>query len=190
VNRDVEPGRPVIPPDLSGLPPRGDDLVTLRAWRQSDLPVIAEAGQDPYIPLITTIPARYTPQDGQAFLRRQWDQAAEGRGYPLAIAAATTGDVVGMATLTGINWTHRRAGIGYWVLSRHRGHGYATAAAALLPGIARDIGLVRIEALIEPDNVASQAVCRAAGLLREGLLRSYYRIGSANRDMLIFGMVL
>lgn len=187
---DFDNDPPFIPPDLSDLPPRGNDLVTLRMWQQSDLPVIAEAGDDPYIPLVTTIPARYTHRDGQAFLQRQWDQAAEGRGCPLAIVSAATQDVVGMATLTGINWTHRRAGIGYWVLSRHRGHGYATAAATLLPGIARDIGLIRIEALIEPDNTASQAVCLAAGLAREGVLRSYYRIGSANRDMIIFGMVL
>jgi GNAT superfamily N-acetyltransferase len=54
-----------------------------------------------------------------------------------------------MATITGINWIHCRAAIGYWILPRHRGHGFAKAAVSLLPDLARELGLVRIQALID-----------------------------------------
>ena len=100
------------------------------------------------------------------------------------------GAAVGMATITGIDWTHRRANIGYWILERHRGRGLAKAAIGLLPDLARELGLVRLQALIEPDNRASQAACRALGFTEEGLLRRYHRIGDRNRDTLMFALLL
>ncbi len=178
------------PPDLRALPPRGNDIVALRIWQPADLPAIAEASSDPYIPLITTVPAPYSPEEGTAWLQRQWDQAAEGRGCPLAIISRSTQQVVGSATITRIDWHHRHAAIGYWILARHRRHGLARAAVALLPGLARELGLVRIEALIEPGNHASQAVCRSLGFAEEGILRSYYRIGDQNQDMIMFARLL
>src|SRR5216683_3622362 len=126
-------------PDLQALPPRGNDIVLLRPWEPADLPAIAEASTDPYIPLITTVPAPYTPDEGTAWLQRQHDQAADGRGCPLAVISRSTWEVVGNAIITGIDWHHRRASIGYWILARHRSHGYARAAVALLPGLASDL---------------------------------------------------
>ena len=176
-------------PDLRGVRPRSNDLVLLRPWQDGDLSVIAEASSDPYIPLITSVPARYSPAEGAAWLQRQRDQLAQGSGCPMAICAQATGEVVGQVTIAGITWAHRRGDIGYWVLPRHRGHGYARAAAALLPDLAAEIGLVRIEALIEPWNEASQAVCRSLGFTEEGLLHSYYRIDGQNRDVLVFSFL-
>jgi len=177
------------PPDLRGMPPRGDGAVRLRPWEAGDLAVIAEASADPYIPLITTVPAPYTPAAGRAWLERQEDQLSQGTGCPMAIWVPAAGQVVGLATIAGISWVHRRGGIGYWVLPRYRGCGYGRAAAALLPGVARDIGLVRLEALVEPGNRASLAVCQSAGFVPEGLLRSYYRIGNLNRDMIMLSLL-
>lgn len=108
----------------------------------------------------------------------------------MAITTAADGDVVGMATITGIDWAHRRASIGYWILDRHRGHGFARAAISVLPDLARKLGLVRLQALIESDNHASQAACRAAGFTEEGTLRRYHRIGDHNRDMILFALIL
>jgi RimJ/RimL family protein N-acetyltransferase len=108
----------------------------------------------------------------------------------MAIISRATGQAVGMATINGINWTHRRAAIGYWILHRHRSHGLAKATVSLLPGLARELGLIRLEALIEPGNHPSQAVCRALGFTEEGTLRSYFRIGGQNRDMIMFAQIL
>jgi ribosomal-protein-alanine N-acetyltransferase len=177
-------------PDLLAIGHRSNALVTLRTWRPDDLLVIAEASQDPYIPLVTTVPRAYTPEEGHAWLRRQHDQAAEGRGCPMAITTAAAGDVVGLTTITEIDWAHRRASIGYWILNRHRGRGLAKAAISLLPDLARELGIIRLQALIEPDNHASQAACRAVGFTEEGTLRRYHRIGDGNRDMIMFALVL
>jgi RimJ/RimL family protein N-acetyltransferase len=178
------------PPDLRALPPLGNDTVALRPWQADDLPAITEASTDPYIPLITSVPVPYTPAEGTAWLQRQHDLAAQGRACPLAVVSRGTDEPVGNANLTQIDWHHRRASIGYWILARHRRHGYARAAVALLPALARDLGLVRIEAQIEPDNHASQAVCRSLGFTKEATLHAWYRIGDRNRDMLLFARLL
>jgi len=181
----------VIGPDLTArVGARADDVVLLRAWQPGDLPVIAEATRDPYIPLVTTIPVRYTTGEGDAWLRRQREQAAAGYGCPLAIVVLDTGEVAGMATVTGIDWTHYRANVGYWVLPRLRGRGYATAAVSLLPEMAAEWGLIRLQALVETSNHASRRVCRSAGFVEEGVLRRYQRIGDRNRDMVIYARVL
>jgi hypothetical protein len=66
MNSHQHPGHPDSPafPDLRSLHPHSNDTVLLRAWEEGDLPVIEEASTDPYIPLITTVPASYTPRRG------------------------------------------------------------------------------------------------------------------------------
>ena len=66
------------------------------------------------------------------------------------------------------------AELGYWIVERARGPGAATAAvreaSRWLLGEAR---IERLQATVEPWNVASQHVLAANGFQREGLLRGY-----------------
>jgi hypothetical protein len=73
---------PLQVPELEAGPFR------LRAWQVKDLPLVREASNDPHIPEITTVPANYTDEVGQEFLKRQWDRAASGEGYSFVIAEA------------------------------------------------------------------------------------------------------
>jgi hypothetical protein len=68
--RPAHPDTPT-PPDLRGLHPRGNDTILPRAWEEGDLPAIEEASSDPYIPLITTVPAPYTPHEGNVWLEHR-----------------------------------------------------------------------------------------------------------------------
>ncbi|MFB4288803.1 GNAT family N-acetyltransferase [Nonomuraea sp. ATR24] len=104
------------------LPADGGFL--LRPWRLTDLPAVAEAAADPYIPLITSVPAVYSDAEGAAFVRRQWARAADGVGYSFAIAR--DGRAVGQIGL----WPgpHGRGSVGYWVAGSARGQGVACAA--------------------------------------------------------------
>ncbi|WBB53567.1 GNAT family N-acetyltransferase [Verrucosispora sp. WMMD573] len=54
------------------------------------------------------------------------------------------------------------------------GHGYATEAAAAVLDDAFDQGLTRVIAVTNPDNRASQAVCRRLGMTRLGRTTRYY----------------
>src|SRR6266508_1101328 len=48
------------------------------------------------------------------------------------------------------------------------------------------IGLVRVEAVVDVDNQASQRVLERNGFRPEGVLRSYYEMHGAWRDMVMF----
>ena len=56
--------------------------------------------------------------------------------------------------------------IGYGLVPSARGHGYATEAVSALVQIAAGLGVTRIRADTDPDNVASQRTLEKAGFRR------------------------
>ena len=81
-------------------------------------------------------------------------------------------------------------GIGYWVIPKARRRGLASRAVALTAHWAlTKAGLARVEALVEPDNTASQRVLETVGFHQEGLLRSHRVSGEHRSDMLIYSLI-
>jgi RimJ/RimL family protein N-acetyltransferase len=128
----------------------------------------------------------------------QGARQAAGAALALAIADAGSGEAVGCITLNariqpgtvargtpeGLVYEVQAetAGIGYWVLARARGRGFASAAAGLLTRWATaEAGLRRIEGLVDQDNIASIRVLERCGFQREGLLRDFLELGGDGR---------
>jgi [ribosomal protein S5]-alanine N-acetyltransferase len=73
--------------------------------------------------------------------------------------------------------------LGYGGVAALTGRGYMSAGLRLLLGRAFGaLGLHRLEANIQPANLASIALVRRAGFVREGFSESYLRIGGRWRD--------
>ena len=181
------PNRPVrlAYPD----PPLIDGTVVLRRWTESDLGCVEEASQDPDIPQGTTVPASFTQAAGLAWIERQWGRSEKGEGLSLAMAEVGSNQAFG-----NINLLFRQqpgtVAIGYWLLERARGRGLGSRAVALLARWAlTDAALERVEALVEPENVASQRVLEKAGFRREGHLRSYLVFNARRADALIYSLL-
>jgi RimJ/RimL family protein N-acetyltransferase len=75
----------------------------------------------------------------------------------------------------GFRVDHRGNGeIGYWCAAEARGRGVITRAVRLVCRHAfEDLGMGRLEILVDPDNVASRRVAEKAGFREEGVLRSH-----------------
>ena len=162
----------------------------LRPFVLADLHLVREAAQDPYIPLITTVPAPFTDTEGRRFIERQWDRSRRGSGYSFAIADAATGRAVGNIGL----WLHDigagRASVGYWVAPPARGRGASGHALKTLTFWALGVlGIARLELQVEPRNEASIRVAERAGFQREGLLRSWQEVGGERKDMLMYSLL-
>jgi ribosomal-protein-alanine N-acetyltransferase len=170
-------------------PPLTDGTVVLRRWEKSDIGCVEEASRDPDIPKGTTVPAIFTVAEGLAWIERQWGRADNGEGLSLAIADASSGEVLGMVALL----FRRQPGtvdIGYWLIERARGYGLGSRAVTLLARWAlTDAGLARVEALVVPHNTASERVLEKVGFRREGHLRAYLVFGERRADALIYSLL-
>ncbi|WP_218924475.1 GNAT family N-acetyltransferase [Streptomyces sp. st140] len=176
---------PLTVPSMSA----GPDFV-LRPWEMSDLPLIREASLDPYIPLITTIPTPYSEAAAEAFVRRQWERAATGAGYPFAIVRSRDRRPVGAIGLWLRELPEGRASLGYWLTDLARGQGVARAALRTVTGWAlRDLGVPRLQLYIEPWNTASARIAEDIGFRREGLLRGWQQVGDERRDMAVYALL-
>ena len=92
--------------------------------------------------------------------------------------------IVGMINLSQIfRGGFQNAYLGYYVGERYAGQGYMTEALRLMLRYAFfELKLHRLEANIQPQNVASIALVRRAGFVREGYSRRYLKICGRWRD--------
>ena len=170
--------------------PLVDDRVQIRPWRiPDDLPCVREAGRDPDIPAGTTVPAAFTETAGRAFLERQLARVSRGEGISQAIADPASDEAIGLVYLD------RRpqpwiAGLGYWLVPSVRGRRLAAPAVRLVSDWAlQELDILRLEAWVAPDNVASQRVLDRAGFAHEGRLRNFLQLQGRTTDGLVFARV-
>jgi RimJ/RimL family protein N-acetyltransferase len=162
----------------------------LRQFTIEDLPLVREASGDPYIPLISTVPADFTEAAGLAFIARQNDRVDSGAGYPFAIARVEDDVAVGHVGVWPRPSDRERASIGYWVAPSGRGHRAGSCAVRALSEWAfRYLGIQRLEAYVEPWNVASQRTVEAVGYVREGTMRSWQVVGIHRKDMYMYSLL-
>jgi ribosomal-protein-alanine N-acetyltransferase len=171
------------------LPELSDGPTLLRQWSLDDAGCIAEASTDPRIPEGTTVPAEYTPDEGRAFIERQWSRLDNGEGLSLAMSSSVTRTAIGLIVLQ-LRPQNGVAGIGYWVVPSQRGHGHAPRAVRLVTEWALShAGLSRVEAWVEPGNSASQHVLISAGYEHEGTLRSFLSFPTRRADAMVFSFI-
>jgi ribosomal-protein-alanine N-acetyltransferase len=170
-------------------PPLSDGLVSLRRWQEGDVECIRLAGTAPDIPQGTTVPTDFTPADGLAFIHRQWNRVHDGEGVTQAIVEVESDRAIGLMWVALRPQPHV-GGLGYWVIPQARGHGAATAALRLVvPWALSALDLRRLEAWVQPENVASQRALRSAGFLQEGRLRNFLTIEGEAADALVFSTI-
>jgi [ribosomal protein S5]-alanine N-acetyltransferase len=156
--------------------------IRLRPLRDVDLHLVAELSADPYIPLIGSIPALFTEEEGLAYLERQHRRLTDGTGWSFAIAELDGDRAVGSAGL----WRHGGgpATAGYAVAPACRGRGYAKAALRALTTFAwSQPDIHRVDLFVEPANLASIAVAAGCGYREEELIPRHLEIGGRLRDM-------
>lgn len=99
--------------------------------------------------------------------------------------------IIGSLTLDKGKGIHGcKAELGYVIAREYWGKGYATEAIklAVKSGFA-DLEIERIEAFVDPDNVASQRVLEKNGFTKEGLLRSCIVQKGKVKDRIIYSIL-
>ena len=154
-----------------------DAAPALRPWEERDLPLLERASEDEYVALIERLPVPFDSGRGRGWIatRRETEWAVVADGETVGGAGYATRHVPGMAE------------VGYWIAADRRGAGLATAALELVVERAFAAGIERVQAVVEPWNVASQRVLEKGGFEREGLLRGYASYAEERRrDVLLY----
>ncbi|EME60434.1 acetyltransferase, ribosomal protein N-acetylase [Amycolatopsis decaplanina DSM 44594] len=165
--------------------PTAHGSVVLREFTEADVRLALELGEDPYIPLIGSLPARPTRREAEEWVRRQRSRQAEGRGFPFVIVADET--AVGTIGLWLRKLSEGIGIVGYSISPRHRRRGYATDALKAITEFAWTVpGVERIELYIEPWNRGSFRAAEKAGYRYERSLPAHHEIGGIPKDMLLY----
>jgi ribosomal-protein-alanine N-acetyltransferase len=111
-------------------------------------------------------------------------QLVTGPNVSLIARERNSGAIVGVFNISQIVWgAFRSAYLGYYGMAAFARRGYMTEALRLTARHAFDeIGLHRLEANIQPTNLASIALARRAGFRKEGFSPQYLRVSGAWRD--------
>lgn len=114
----------------------------------------------------------------------------EGTGIRWGITLKDSGKVIGSCGFLNRIPKHYRAEVGYEVSKDYWGQGIASEA---LEAVVRygyhHLRLERIEALIEPANVASQKLVEKQGFEKEGLLRHYEFARGKFDDLYMYSII-
>jgi ribosomal-protein-alanine N-acetyltransferase len=115
-------------------------------------------------------PWTYAPRDYEVYISQ------ENRYF---VCSATNGNILGTFHISGIvRGYFQSAYLGYEVFHPHQGKGYMRKGITLLLKEAfEELHLHRLEANIQPENLASIRLVSNAGFVKEGFSKNYLRIG-------------
>ena len=109
---------------------------------------------------------------------------AQDETYPFHVFRNSDNRLIGACNLIDVRRkVAQRAALGYWIGEDYVRQGFARAAVRTVCQFAfEQLGLHRIEAAIQSDNLPSVKVVEAAGFTREGTSRDYLKINGQWRD--------
>ncbi len=150
----------------------------LRPFRDSDLDAFLAYRNDPLVALHQSWDVPYSREQGRAFLElMQTTRPGEpGAWYQIAIELKTTAALIGDCVFCLLAEDPRQAEIGYSLIQRYQGQGYATEAVQrLLRYLFEDLHLHRVRAICDVENVASVRLLERVGMRREAqFVESYW----------------
>ena len=163
------------------LPTLETDRLVLREIAESDAEGLHAAYGDPEAMRFWDFPATSTVAETTALIK----EALAGGRIRLGVWAILkrNGPFVGMVNYHNRDTRNRRLEIGWIVVPAYWRQGIMTeAAGAVLHHCFNAMNTHRVEALIEPENLASLALAAKLGFVREGLLRDRLFVSGGFRN--------
>jgi ribosomal-protein-alanine N-acetyltransferase len=173
---------------LSHITPIHSGRIVVRPVTRSDLRDLLEINGDDEVTRYLPYATWQSPDDGTAWLARMQALGASGTGQQLVIAAAGDGKVIGTVLLFKFDEPSARVELGYVLGRAHWRQGLAREALRAVCGHAFGrLGIRRIEAEVNPDNLASNALLQRLGFMHEGRLRQRWVAKGVAYDTHIYG---
>ena len=176
--------------DWASLPTITTDRLALRFISDDDVDAMFEVFSDPEVMRFWSTPP-LADRDGVVALVNEIHDSFD-RQVMLKWGVARRADnmLIGTTTLYNLDFTNRRAELGYALGRKHWGQGYMhEALQALLSYAFETLDLRRLEADVDPRNEASIKSLERLGFQREGFLRERWEVGGEIQDALFYGLL-
>ncbi len=172
------------------LPLLQGERVQLRMLRVGDVPQLYAQFSDPKVMRYWSRPPLMRIEEAQTLFEELDHGVGAGEFAQWAIARRSDDRMIGSCALFAHQQVHRRAAIGYALASAHWGHGYALEALRLaLDHAFGMLELHRLEADVDPRNVASTRLLEKLGFVREGVLRERWHVSGEIQDSAIYALL-
>ena len=163
----------------------------LRPLRTGDAVALFAIFSDPQVMLYWSTPPWQSISEAQRLVERDAKAMAAGEYVRLGLERLDDGHLIGNCTLFDLQAQNRRAEIGYGLAAHAWGRGYMhEALQALLEYGFGQLGLNRVEADIDPRNLASARSLERLGFRKEGHLRERWIVNGVVSDTGLYGLLL
>jgi len=169
----------------------GTERLVLRPFCDDDFPAVHAYGSDPEV--VRFLPwGPNTEDDTRAFVSRTIEQrAANPRiDWDFAVTTKSDGALIGGCGIYVRNRGNREAELGYCYARSVWGRGYATEAARAVIGFGfATLGMHRIVATCDVENVASARVLAKSGMQYEGRMREVLPVRGVWHDQFQWAII-
>lgn len=179
-----------VPEAIHPVELRGE-RVNLRELRGSDIDAVLGIFSDPEVTRYLAVGVQ-TRESERQFLAgvEQRARSVPRDQYELAVTHPSDDTPVGTCRIGVTSRAHRSGDIGYGLRRDQWGRGIATEAVSVLVRFGFDqLGLHRIEAVHEPDNLRSGRLLRRLGFQPEGLIREHLVTADGWRDSVRYALL-
>jgi ribosomal-protein-alanine N-acetyltransferase len=164
--------------------------VALRAVAEPDIDDLLEINGDPEVTRFLPYATWQSREDGLAWLARMQALEATGTGRQLVVARNADGKIIGTVLLFRYDAGSARIELGYVLGRAYWGQGLMREALESLCAHAFSaMSIRRLEAEVNPDNEASNALLRRIGFRLEGTLRKRWVGKGAAYDTNFYGFL-
>ena len=147
------------------------DRLLLRQFVDSDIENVYKGLSDPEIIKYYGVSYK-TLEDTKAQMRFFSDLEKEGTGILWAVCSLDNKTFYGAGGLNSLSKEHKKAEIGFWLLKEFWGQGVMTEVMPVICNYGFDnLGLHRIEGLVETDNLNCKNAMKKLDFKHEGTMR-------------------
>ena len=176
--------------DWENLPTINARRISLRWISEDDVDALYTVFSDPEVMRYWSTPPLADRNAALKLLSEIHDGFKRRTLLKWGIARNTDNVLIGTTTLFNLDFNSRRAELGYGLGSSQWGNGYMQEALKALLAYAFDeLAMRRIEADVDPRNMASIRTVERLGFQREGYLRERWQVNGEIQDTLFYGLL-
>lgn len=166
------------------------ERLTIRLVERPDLPSLLAINSNDTVTRFLPYESWKDMADAEAWHSRAEARHAAGEAGQFVIVLRASGRVIGTCLLFRFEEASARAEVGYVLGQEYWGAGYMLEAIKALVAFAfEQMHLRRLEAELDPRNVASAKLLERLGFVKEGLLRQRWAMKGEITDSSLYGLL-